>query len=175
MEKHKEELVTNNMGISGYVVNQFKGYGIDMDDLVSDAYFGLCKAADSYDPQKGIKFFTYATTVMKNEILMRMRKERKRKEVSLYSEIKEGEDLCLMDCVAPVNDFSDSIIDKECLASIIKNSKLSGIEKRIIFKYFFLQKNQCEISREEMLSQSYVSRIYKKALGKLRAEIEHVA
>lgn len=176
----KNILIEHNLRLVAHVVKKYSGCGIESDDLISIGTIGLIKAITTYKIDKKIKLATYAARCIENEVLMVLRAGKKtQNEVSLSEPIgfdKEGNEVSFLDILWCED---DDVIDKievkrkiEKLYSGIKNC-LKKREAEIIKKRYGLfgynEKTQREIAKEMGISRSYVSRIEKKALLKLKA------
>ena len=180
-EKVKNEIVEHNLRLVVYIAKRFEGSVSDVSDLVSVGAIGLMKAVNSFDPQKSIKFATFASRCIENEILMYLRKIVKKKcEVSLDEPINvdvEGNELLLSDVVGTEPDVVYRDLEKKAeIEQLYKSfSTLSKREFEIIkLRYGLLdaeELTQKEIADKMGISQSYISRIEKKVLGKLKKEL----
>lgn len=156
------------------IAKKFLNSGEDIEDLASISRIGMIKAIKSFDPNKEIKFATYATRCMTNEILMSFRREKKHKNnVSLEQPLYydgEGNELKLEDLIeSGAPDAIDSYIEKENLARLRQAvSELEGRDRVIIEEMYFKGKTQKQVAQLLEISQSYISRIEKKVLKKLR-------
>lgn len=175
----KEVLIERNLRLVAHILKKYQNVDEDMEDLLSIGTIGLIKAVDSYNVEKGSKLATYAARCIENEMLMRLRSKKKTmREVSLYEPIgtdKEGNEISLLDIV---EQEQVDIVERMELANQI--SRLGGIlletlSKReyeiIVLRYGLAtgdEVTQREIGRKLGISRSYVSRIEKKALVKLR-------
>ncbi len=179
----RDELILHNMRLVAHVAKKYQNSEEDMEDLISIGTIGLLKAVTSFKPDYGSRFATYAIRCIDKEKLMYFRSKKKiRNEVSLFEPIgtdKEGNQINLMDVLEQEEtDVADSIYKKEMIARIRDQirSVLTPREYRIICKRFGLDgEEECtqrEISACLNISRSYVSRIEKKALGKLRQRFE---
>lgn len=177
----KNEIVEHNLRLVVYIAKKFEGSVSDVSDLVSVGAIGLMKAVNSFDPQKNIKLATFASRCIENEILMYLRKVVKRKcEVSLDEPINvdvEGNELLLSDVVGTEPDQIAKDLERKMeIEQLYKSfSALSKREFEIIkMRYGLLdseEMTQKEIADMMGISQSYISRIEKKVLGKLRKEL----
>ena len=187
-EKEKEAkavLIEHNLRLVAHVVKKYQGTGEDTDDLISIGTIGLIKAVNTFDVDKGSRLATYAARCVENEILMLLRAGKKRaKEVSLFEPIgtdKDGETVSLVDVIEMEN---PKTIDQLILDQDIKelyqafDQKLTENEKQVISMRYGLFKGKEHTQREVAgvlgISRSYVSRIEKKAIGKLREEFEKI-
>ena len=175
----KNELIERNMRLVAHIAKKYQNAGEEMEDLISIGTIGLIKAITTYKPDYGSRLATYAARCIDNELLMHFRAKKKTaKDVSLYEPIgmdKEGNQIHLMDVVE--GEEVDVVEEMERGRKIEKMLKimptvLSKREYEIVIKrYGLYQKEpltQREIAKEIGISRSYVSRIEKKALDKLK-------
>ena len=177
----KNELIERNLRLVVYIAKKFEGSVSDVSDLVSVGAIGLMKAVNSFDPSKNIKLATFASRCIENEILMHLRKVVKRKcEISLDEPINvdvEGNELLLSDVVGTDPDAVYKEIEKKDEIEELYRSfeTLTKREKTIIkLRYGLMdseEKTQKEIADMMGISQSYISRLEKKVLGKLKKEM----
>lgn len=180
-KKSKDILVERNLRLVVYIARKFDNTGIDLDDLISVGTIGLVKAVNSYDPSKNIKLATYGSRCIENEILMHLRRAmRYRNEVSLDEPINvdyEGNQLVMSDILGTdpdiVSKYLEDKVEKQTLWTAIE--KLNSREKEIMQMRFGLQgveeKTQKEVADFLGISQSYISRLEKKILFKLKKEM----
>lgn len=180
-EEIKTLLIERNLRLVVYIARKFISSGVDLDDLVSVGTIGLIKAVNSYDVEKKNKLATYASRCIENEILMHLRKiSRIRGEVSFDEPLNvdwEGNELLLSDILGTDNDsvYKDIevSVEKELLLSAIK--KLNKREREIVLLRFGLfereEKTQKEVADRLGISQSYISRLEKKIVFKLKKEM----
>lgn len=180
-EKSRDDLIEHNLRLVVYIAKKFENTGIDIEDLISVGTIGLVKAVNSFDNGRNIKLATYASRCIENEILMFLRKMVKVKnEVSIDEPLNvdnEGNRLLLCDILGTDNDSVytqiESQIEKDILLETF--SHLSEREKSIIsFRFgLFGQEEMTQKDIADMLgiSQSYISRLEKKVVKKLRKEI----
>lgn len=178
-------LIEHNMRLVAHVVKKYQCQDYDTEDLLSAGTIGLIKAVNTFDVDKGSRLATYAVRCVENEILMLLRAGKKRaKEVSLFEPIgtdKDGETVSLVDVIEMEN---PKTIDQLILDQDIKelyqafDQKLTENEKQVISMRYGLFKGKEHTQREVAgvlgISRSYVSRIEKKAIGKLREEFEKI-
>lgn len=178
-------LIEHNMRLVAHVVKKYQCQDYDTEDLLSAGTIGLIKAVNTFDVDKGSRLATYAARCVENEILMLLRAGKKRaKEVSLFEPIgtdKDGETVSLVDVIEMEN---PKTIDQLILHQDIKelyqafDQKLTENEKQVISMRYGLFKGKEHTQREVAgvlgISRSYVSRIEKKAIGKLREEFEKI-
>lgn len=172
-------LVEYNLRLVAHIVKKYQSNYRSSEDLISIGTIGLIKAINTYDHTKATKLVTYASRCIENELLMRLRQERKEaREVSLYEPIgtdKEGNEISLMDIISvDEENVLSTVITSESIRSMdeIFHSVLDKREQQVIAFRYGLYNNdemtQKEIARHLNISRSYVSRIEKKALLKLR-------
>lgn len=178
----QEELVSNNIGLTYYCLHSFSIYANypNYDDYVSAAQFGLVKAAKTFKPDKNIQFSTYAARCIKNEILMFMRKQKKQQNVqSLEEPIRfqrssnDFNDISVLDTIAdPNSDFIQKIEDTESFLLVLEIclNELSVLYQQIIYGWLS-DLTQREISKKLSCSQSYVSRVLKKAFTTIKIKL----
>ena len=179
-------LVEYNLRLVAHIVKKYNNFERDTDDLISIGTIGLIKAINTYDAEKGNRLATYASRCIENELLMMLRQERKcSREFSLYEPIgtdKEGNEINLLDIVeSNTTDMSEQLSleeDIKQLQNSIKSS-LSPREAEILtLRYGLSGKKpltQREIAEKMDISRSYVSRIEKKALSKLRESMKVIS
>lgn len=156
----KEQIVLNNVGIVGLVLKSLNLNPLD-EDLFQIGMVGLVKTVNTFDFYREIKFTTYATPIIRNEILMTLRKKRIIPAFSLDEEYRldNGDSVPRGNMIPSENKFEDLVHSKISLDS--KIAGMSEREKRIL-KLYASGKNQYQIAQEMGLSQSYISRILKK-------------
>ncbi len=177
----KSELVEHNLRLVVYIAKKFEGAGADGDDLVSVGTIGLIKAIDSFRPDKNIKLATYASRCIENEILMYLRRlTRIRQEISFDEPLNtdwEGNELLLSDVMGTDADAVYSDIEGGVERELLKNSlsRLSAREQKIMRMRFGLdgreEMTQKDVADALGISQSYISRLEKKIIAKLRKDI----
>jgi len=176
----RNRLIEHNLRLVAHVVKKYSNTGYETDDLISIGTIGLIKAVDSFNQGKGIRLATYASRCIENELLMLMRSSKKQsREVSLFDPIgsdKEGNTIQLLDiCVAEEVDIIERMEEQQKLAKLQNyiDKVLTKREKEIITLRYGLydgrEVTQREIADQMHISRSYVSRIEKKALNKLKA------
>jgi RNA polymerase sporulation-specific sigma factor len=175
----KNILIEHNLRLVAHVVKKYQGTGEDTDDLISVGTIGLIKAVTTFNPQKASRLSTYSARCIENELLMYFRSKKKHsREVSLYEPIgtdKEGNEINLLDVIesTPVDIVEDCYI-RENTSYLLKSLKriLSDKEYQVIcYRYGLFgmeEETQREIAQKLCISRSYVSRIEKTALQKLR-------
>lgn len=175
----KNILIEHNLRLVAHVVKKYQGVEEDSDDLISIGTIGLIKAIATFDPKKATRLSTYAARCIENELLMFLRARKKySREVSLYEPIgtdKEGNEINLLDVIesAPF-DIVEECYVKENTSYLLRSLKnvLSEKEYQVICRRYGLfgmeEETQREIAKKLSISRSYVSRIEKNALLKLR-------
>ena len=171
----------HNLRLVVYIAKKFEGSGIDGDDLVSVGTIGLIKAINSFRSDKNIKLATYASRCIENEILMYLRRmSRVRQEVSFDEPLNtdwEGNELLLSDVMGTDADSVYSDIEGGVERELLKNSlsKLPQREQRIMKMRFGLdggdEMTQKDVADALGISQSYISRLEKKIIHKLKKDI----
>ncbi len=172
-------LIEKNLRLVAYIAKKYNMGDKDMDDLISIGTIGLIKGIDTFDDTKNIRLATYAARCIDNELLMMLRSEKKSaKDVYLYDSIgsdKEGNEINLIDVIEYTDeDVVERVMREEHISKLSSyvNHALSAREQDIIRMRYGLngreEKTQREIAQIYGISRSYVSRIEKKALGKLR-------
>lgn len=175
-------LVEYNLRLVAHIVKKYQTGNRSTEDLISIGTIGLIKAINTYDTDKGSKLVTYASRCIENELLMRLRQERKEvREISLYEPIgtdREGNEISLMDVIRiDEENVLLNVITSESLRNIndLFTEILDDREQQVIALRYGLYDNQ-ELTQKEIsnllhISRSYVSRIEKKALLKLRSAL----
>ena len=178
-EDARQKLILHNLRLVSHIVRKYYSTSPDSEDLVSIGVIGLVKAIDTFKIESGTKFATYAARCIQNEILMNFRAQKKRSaEISINETIdvdRDGNPLTYMDIISTNEDLGDDLDRKtqiERALKLIKN-KLDERERQIIvmrYGLFGLKRSytQKEIAERLNISRSYVSRIEKSALDKLR-------
>lgn len=180
-EEAKKQLIEHNLRLVVYIARKFDNTGIDLDDLISIGTIGLIKAINSFNLDKKIKLATFASRCIENEILMYLRRISKTKgEVSFDEPLNvdwEGNELLLSDILGTDNDGVTRQLEANCERQILYDAlqKLNKREKEIMVLRFGL-KDDKELTQKEVadllgISQSYISRLEKKIVIKLRKEI----
>ncbi len=175
-------LVEHNLRLVAHIIKKYYQNSSGQDDLVSIGTIGLIKAINTYDIDKNIKLSSYASRCIENEILMHFRNLRKSaQDVSLNDTIdtdKDGNPLTLMDILADDSNIDDDIDTKlnlQVLQRYIDTTLTDREREIIIYRYGLLGVDplpQRELAKRLNISRSYISRIEKKALGKLRNRFE---
>lgn len=174
----RERLILHNLRLVSHIVRKYYGTAKNQEDLVSIGSIGLVKAVDSFDPQNGARFATYAAKCIQNEILMHFRSQKKLSaEVSIHETIdvdRDGNPLTYMDVIATEDNIAeeaDTRIKNETVRRLV-NTVLDERERQIIVLRYGLcgvkPHTQREVASLLGISRSYVSRIEKAALQTLR-------
>ena len=175
----KNILIEHNLRLVAHVVKKYQGTGEDTDDLISIGTIGLIKAINTFNPVKNIKLATYASRCIENEILMYLRRNSKTKmEVSIDEPLNvdwDGNELLLSDILGTDEDVISRRLEDEVEISLLSKAirKLSPREQTIIRLRFGLGKeNAAEKTQKEVadllgISQSYISRLEKRIIGRL--------
>lgn len=175
----EEKLIKHNLRLVAHIANKYKSNFSDSDDLISIGSIGLIKAVRTFNPEKASSFSTYASRCIENEILMLFRSEKKfNGEVSLDSTIgtdKDGNDMSLSDIIADPREDLENSASKKLAIEKIEEIVLCSLDKRerfVITHRFGLfkktPKTQKEIADKLGISRSYISRIEKIALKKIK-------
>ena len=178
----KAVLIERNLRLVVYIARKFENTGIRVEDLISIGTIGLIKAINTFNPEKKIKLATYASRCIENEILMYLRRNsRIRLEVSIDEPLNvdwEGNELLLSDILGTDNDVIYKDIENEVDRELLKKAmnKLSKREKKIVSLRFGVmgdgeEKTQKEVADMLGISQSYISRLEKKIISRLKKEI----
>ncbi|MGN0182828.1 MAG: RNA polymerase sporulation sigma factor SigE [Candidatus Ornithomonoglobus sp.] len=177
----KSELTERNLRLVVYIARKFENTGINVEDLISIGTIGLIKSVNTFRPDKNIKLATYASRCIENEILMYLRKNANRRtEVSIDEPLNvdwDGNELLLSDILGTDNDVIcrgiEDEVDRELLRSALE--KLSSREREIMILRFGLgnrrSKTQKEVADMLGISQSYISRLEKRIIKRLKKEI----
>ena len=183
-EEAKQILIVHNLRLVVYIAKKFESTGICIDDLISIGTIGLIKAVNTFCPSKNIKLATYASRCIENEILMHLRKVQSGKnDISIDEPLNvdwDGNELLLSDILGTdenvINYHIESDVEKNILISAVNN--LGQRERSIMNLRFGLQNNnehtQKEVADIIGISQSYISRIEKRIIKKLKKDLEKV-
>lgn len=183
-ESIRSTLIERNLRLVVYIARKFENTGVYVEDLISVGTIGLIKAVNTFNPEKKIKLATYASRCIENEILMYLRRNSKIKaEISFYEPLNidwDGNELLLSDILGTENDTVSNLIedevDKQLLLIALKN--LNDREKEIVKLRFGLngtrEKTQKEVADMLGISQSYISRLEKKIIRRLKKEISRM-
>ena len=183
-ESIRSILIERNLRLVVYIARKFENTGVNVEDLISVGTIGLIKAVNTFNPEKKIKLATYASRCIANEILMYLRRNSKVKaEISFYEPLNidwDGNELLLSDILGTDNDTVYNLIedevDKQLLLIALKS--LNDREKEIVRLRFGLngtrEKTQKEVADMLGISQSYISRLEKKIIRRLKKEISRM-
>lgn len=175
-------LIERNLRLVAHIMKKYYAQTADQEDLISIGTIGLIKGITTFDPSKGARLATYAARCVENEILMYFRSQKKSsQDVSLSDYIETGADgaaLALMDVVSDDEDLLEHVSNREALRKLCKavDAVLTPQERQVIISRYGLgggiPQRQREVAKQTGISRSYVSRIEKKALQKLRSALE---
>lgn len=179
--KVKQTLVERNLRLVVYIAKKFENTGIGIEDLISIGTIGLMKAINTFNTGKKIKLATYASRCIENEILMFLRRSNKIKgEISIDEPLNQdgdGNELLLSDILGTEPDVTSRRIEDEVDKTLLKASieKLSNRERNIMeLRFGFIggdEKTQKEVADMLGISQSYISRLEKKIISKMKKDI----
>ena len=177
----KEYVIEHNLRLVVYIAKKFENTGINVEDLISIGTIGLIKAINTYNPEKNIKLATYASKCIENEILMYLRKTSNQKtEISIDEPLNvdwDGNELLLSDILGTESDIIYKTLEEKIDRELLKEAleKLPKREQNIMNLRFGLlsgtEKTQKEVADMLGISQSYISRLEKKIVVKLKKEI----
>ena len=177
----KNRLIEHNLRLVVYIARRFDNTGINIEDLISIGTIGLIKAVDTYNPEKSIKLATYSSKCIENEILMHLRKTAGQKaELSLDEPLNtdwDGNELLLSDVLGTDSDLVMRPIEADVDRQLLRQAldMLDVRERHIITSRFGLagrpERTQKEVADELGISQSYISRLEKRIIARMRREI----
>ena len=180
-EEARKILIEHNLRLVVYIARRFENTGVNLEDLISIGTIGLIKAVGTYQPAKGIKLATYASRCIENEILMHLRKVASQKtELSFDEPLNtdwDGNELLLSDVLGTDGDVVmrpiEADVDRQLLWQALE--RLDQREKKIMTLRFGLdgrkERTQKEVADEMGISQSYISRLEKRIIARLKKEI----
>lgn len=178
----RQELITHNLRLVVYIARKFESSGVGVEDLISIGTIGLIKAVNTFCPQKNIKLATYASRCIENEILMFLRKhQHQRMEISIDEPLNidwDGNEMLLSDILGTDGDSVNKGIEQDLERSILLESvERLGERERTIMELRFGLKDGKERTQKEVadiigISQSYISRLEKRIIKKLKNELE---
>ena len=180
-ETAKQKLIEHNLRLVVFIARRFENTGVNLEDLISIGTIGLIKAVNTYRRDKNIKLATYASRCIENEILMYMRKISNQKtEISLDEPINmdyDGNELLLADILGTDEDMILRPLEDDVDLCILRQAvtELPEREREIVYMRFGLggrkEQTQKEVAQIMGISQSYISRLEKRIMGKLRKEL----
>jgi RNA polymerase sporulation-specific sigma factor len=180
----RDILIERNLRLVVYIARKFENTGVGIEDLVSIGTIGLIKAVNTFDPQKKIKLATYASRCIENEILMYLRRNNKtRSEVSFDEPLNidwDGNELLLSDVMGTDVDVISRPIEEEVDKQLLQlaMNRLTNREKLIMELRFGIdngeEKTQKEVADRLGISQSYISRLEKRIIRRLRKEFSRL-
>ena len=180
--KGREQLIVHNLRLVVYIAKKFESTGICVEDLVSIGTIGLIKAVKTFSPEKNIKLATYASRCIENEILMFLRKNSQHKnDISIDEPLNidwDGNELLLSDILGTDDDMVNCRIEDDAEKTVLKNTVAELPEReRVIMEMRFglktgREKTQKEVADMIGISQSYISRLEKKIIKKLKKELD---
>lgn len=185
-EEARNKLISHNLRLVVYLARKFENTGVGVEDLISIGTIGLIKGIHTFNPEKNIKLATYASRCIENEILMHLRRTNKLKlEVSFDEPLNvdwDGNELLLSDILGTEEDVIYKDLETEAEIGMLRKAmeKLSDREREIIeLRYGYNRKNEKEMTQKEVadllgISQSYISRLEKKIMLRLRREIQRI-
>ena len=177
----KKKLVEHNLRLVVYIAKKFENTGVGLEDLISIGTIGLMKAINTFNSSKNIKLATYSSRCIENEILMHLRRSNRLKsEISIDEPLNQdgdGNELLLSDILGTDDDVTSRGVEDEVDKKLLKASisKLNSREKNIMELRFGFktgeEKTQKEVADMLGISQSYISRLEKKIINKMKKEI----
>ena len=186
-EQAKKQLIEHNLRLVVYLAKKFENTGVCVEDLISIGTIGLIKGINTFNPEKKIKLATYASRCIENEILMYLRRNNRVKlEVSFDEPLNtdwDGNELLLSDILGTDEDVIYKDLETEVEISLLKKAMLSlnERERQIIELRFGVNRvENKELTQKEVadilgISQSYISRLEKKIMARLKKEIQKMA
>ncbi len=178
----RNTLIVHNLRLVVYIARKFEAASVTIEDLISIGTIGLIKAVETFHPEKNIKLASYASRCIENEILMYMRKAAQyRSEISIDEPLNvdwDGNELLLSDLLGTEEDVVNRGVENEAERDMLMQavSRLSPREQQIMEMRFGLrggeEKTQKEVADAIGISQSYISRLEKKIIRRLRSELE---
>ena len=180
-EDARKELIEHNLRLVVYIARRFENTGVGIEDLISIGTIGLIKAVGTYRTDKNIKLATYASRCIENEILMYLRKsQNQRSEISIDEPLKvdwDGNEMMLSDILGTEPDIISRPIEQSAEQAMLLSAvdRLSDRERQIMHLRFGLrggtEHTQKEVADAIGISQSYISRLEKRILSRLRREL----
>lgn len=183
-EKAREALIVHNLRLVVYIAKKFETSGIGLEDLISIGTIGLIKAVNTFSKEKNIKLATYASRCIENEILMFLRKSNQYKnEISIDEPLNvdwDGNELLLSDVLGTDNDVVNVNIENQVEHQLLRTLISTLPEReRVIMEMRFGLKTGVEMTQKDVadeigISQSYISRLEKKIIKRLRKDLERL-
>ena len=183
-EGARDALITHNLRLVVYIARKFESSGVGVEDLISIGTIGLIKAVQTFCPDRNIKLATYSSRCIENEILMYLRKNaQRRSEISIDEPLNvdwDGNELLLSDVLGSEPDIVSRGIEDQTERSLLLEavSRLSDRERHIMNLRFGLagyrEHTQKEVASGLGISQSYISRLEKRIIDRLRQELESI-
>ena len=180
-EEAKQSLIAHNLRLVVFIARRFENTGTNLEDLISIGTIGLIKGVNTYRRDKNIKLATYASRCIENEILMHIRKTASQKaEISLDEPINmdgEGNELVLSDILGTDDNIVTGRLEEDVDLQLLRQalSELPQREREIVYMRFGLggyqERTQKEVAQFMGISQSYISRLEKKIMAKLKKEL----
>ena len=177
----RDQLIEHNLRLVVYISKRFENTGVGIEDLISIGTIGLIKAVETYQPDRNIKLATYASRCIENEILMHLRKiANRRSEVSLDEPLNvdwDGNELLLSDVLGTESDLIEKPVEESAERDLLFRAvgKLSERERTIVTLRFGLdgapERTQKEVADLLGISQSYISRLEKRIINRLKRDI----
>lgn len=177
----RARLIEHNLRLVVYISKRFENTGVGIEDLISIGTIGLIKAVETYKPAKNIKLATYASRCIENEILMHLRKNaNRRNEISLDEPLNtdwDGNELLLSDVLGTDSDSIEKPIEEDVERNLLFKAveRLNRREQAIVMMRFGLdgrpERTQKEVADLLGISQSYISRLEKRIISRLKKEI----
>ncbi len=178
----REPLITHNLRLVVYIAKKFESPGASVEDLISIGTIGLIKAVNTFQVERNIKLATYASRCIENEILMHLRKSTQlRREISIDDPLNvdwDGNELLLSDLLGSDPDMVNRDIEQQAENAMLHKAveKLSPRERKIVVLRFGLgsgrEHTQKEVADQLGISQSYISRLEKRIIHRLRRDLE---
>lgn len=187
LERAREQLISHNLRLVVYLAKKFENTGVGVEDLISIGTIGLIKGINTFNPEKNIKLATYASRCIENEILMYLRRNSRTKlEVSFDEPLNmdwDGNELLLSDILGTDEDIIYKDLETEVEISLLRSAmqSLGDRERQIIeLRFGVNRKENKELTQKEVadilgISQSYISRLEKKIMVRLKKEIQKLA
>lgn len=183
-EAARERLIIHNLRLVVYIAKKFEATGVGLEDLISIGTIGLIKSVNTFCPSKNIKLATYSSRCIENEILMYLRKTTQLKnEISIDEPLNtdwDGNELLLSDVLGTEEDSVNRNIETEAEKEVLLKavSELNSRDKMIVMKRFGLfgekEKTQKEVADEIGISQSYISRLEKRIVKRLKKDLDKI-